>query len=310
MHCIGAQLFEHLLKTPAMNRCRFFILILFSPPLFSFLLLLGGCAASKKSSNQNFYFIQMSDPQFGMFTENKSFEKETKNFEKAIAEANRLKPRFVVVTGDLINRNGDAAQIAEYKRIAALLHPSIALYNVPGNHDVGNIPTPADITAYRAAFGKDYYSFTQASVLGIVLNSIYLHSPQNVPQQAQEQERWLINLLAGAKEKKYKHLLVFLHHPFFLKQEAEADEYFNIPTATRNRFLELFRLNGIQYIFAGHYHRNAFAQSPGLEMVTTGPVGKPMGADSSGFRIVKVNKEKLQHRYYSLDSIPAAISNK
>ena len=293
-----------------MNSRRFFILNLFCLPLFSFLLLLGGCAASKKSSNQNFYFIQMSDPQFGMFTANKSFEKETANFEKAIAEANRLKPRFVVVTGDLVNRNGDAAQIAEYKRKAAKLNPSIALYNVPGNHDVGNTPTPADIAAYRAAFGQDYYSFVQGSVLGIVLNSIYLHSPQNVPQQAQEQEEWLNNLLSGIKEKNYKHILVFLHHSFFLKEEDEADEYFNIPTATRSRILELFRNNGIHYIFAGHYHRNALAQTPGLEMVTTGPVGKPLGADSSGFRIVTVNKEKIQHHYYSLDSIPAAISTK
>ena len=293
-----------------MNRRRFFILNLFALPFFGFVLLMGGCAAGKKTSNQNFYFIQMSDPQFGMFTDNKSFEKETRNFEKAIAEANRLKPRFVVVTGDLVNRNGDAAQIAEYKRIAALLNPSIPLYNVPGNHDVGNTPTPADIVAYREAFGHDYYSFVQGPVLGIVLNSIYLHSPQNVPQQAQEQEDWLLNLLSGAKEKKHKHILVFLHHPFFIKEEAEADEYFNIPTATRNRFLEIFRNNGIRYIFAGHYHRNALAQTPGLEMVTTGPVGKPLGVDSSGFRIVIVNKEKIQHHYYRLDSIPAVVTLK
>ena len=291
-----------------MKSRRFFIFQLFCLLLFSLWILLGGCVAGKGSSNQSFYFIQMSDPQFGMFTANKSFEKETRNFEKAIAEANRLKPRFVVVTGDLVNRNGDVAQIAEYKRIAALLNPSIPLYNVPGNHDVGNTPTPADIAAYRSFFGKDYYSFVQGSVLGIVLNSLYLHSPQQVLQQAKEQEEWLINTLAGAKGKKYKHILVFLHHPFFLKQEAEADEYFNIPTATRNRFLELFRTNDIHYIFAGHYHRNAFAQSPGLEMVTTGPVGMPLGADSSGFRIVSVNRDKITHRYYSLDSIPAAIS--
>jgi len=93
-------------------------------------------------------------------------------------------------------------------------------------------------------------------------------------------------------------------------KEDEADEYFNIPIATRTRILELFRNNGIHYIFAGHYHRNALAQTPGLEMVTTGPVGKPLGADSSGFRIVTVNKEKIQHHYYSLDSIPAVVSTK
>src|SRR3954464_84980 len=91
--------------------------------LYILCFLISACSAGK-SNNKNFYFIQMSDPQFGMYTANKSFEKETRNFEKAIAEANRLKPRFVVVTGDLVNLNSNAAQIAEYKRIAAQLNPS------------------------------------------------------------------------------------------------------------------------------------------------------------------------------------------
>jgi 3',5'-cyclic AMP phosphodiesterase CpdA len=286
---------------------RHLILNLFC--IISLCFLLSACSAGK-SSNKNFYFIQMSDPQFGMFTANKSFEQETRNFEKAIAEANRLKPRFVIVTGDLVNLEGDAAQIAEYKRIAAQLHPSITLYNVPGNHDVGNTPTPADIATYRSLFGKDYYSFVQGSVYGIVLNSLYLHSPQQVPREAQEQEQWLTNTLAEAKTKNYRHIFIFLHHPFFLKQEAEADEYFNIPTTTRNRYLQLFKTNNVHYIFAGHYHRNSFGQSPGLQMVTTGPVGKPLGADSSGFRIITINKEKVQHRYYRLDSIPVTIKLK
>ena len=74
-----------------------------------------------------FTFIQMSDPQFGMYTENQSFEHETANFEFAIATANRLHPKFVVVTGDLINQAGNAAQVAEYLRIAAKLDPGIRL---------------------------------------------------------------------------------------------------------------------------------------------------------------------------------------
>ena len=36
-----------------------------------------------------FFFIQMSDPQFGLFTSNASFERETVNYESAIASANR-----------------------------------------------------------------------------------------------------------------------------------------------------------------------------------------------------------------------------
>jgi hypothetical protein len=37
-------------------------------------------------------FNQMSDPQFGMFTKDASFEHEPVNFEFTIATANRLKP--------------------------------------------------------------------------------------------------------------------------------------------------------------------------------------------------------------------------
>ena len=44
----------------------------------------------------------------------------------------------------------DAAQIAEYHRIAATLDRSIPLYNVAGNHDVGQIPTPETL-AQRAS---------------------------------------------------------------------------------------------------------------------------------------------------------------
>jgi 3',5'-cyclic AMP phosphodiesterase CpdA len=80
-------------------------------------------------------FVQMSDPQFGMFTRNASFEHETVNLEFAIANANRLKPAFVIVTGDLIN---DPSSAAEYKRITARLDPKIRLFSVPRQSHVEN----------------------------------------------------------------------------------------------------------------------------------------------------------------------------
>ena len=98
--------------------------------------------------------IQRSDPQVGMFTKDASFEHETVNFEFAIATANRLKPAFVVITGDLINKGGDAAQAAEFKRISAKLDPKVRLFSIPGNHDVGNEPTAESLALYRERFGR------------------------------------------------------------------------------------------------------------------------------------------------------------
>src|SRR5258708_33734841 len=91
------------------------------------------------ASGQEFFFLQMSDPQFGMYTANASFEQESANLEFAISTANRLHPAFVVMSGDLVNKPGDKAQIEEYLRITHKLDQGIPLYSVAGNHDVGNV---------------------------------------------------------------------------------------------------------------------------------------------------------------------------
>src|SRR5436190_19463137 len=99
-------------------------------------------ASSTAPGAEPFFFIQLSDPQFGMSTTNRDFAQETANFEFAVATVNRLRPAFVVITGDLVNQPGDTAQIAEYQRIVRRVDSTIPVYNVVGNHDIENVPTP------------------------------------------------------------------------------------------------------------------------------------------------------------------------
>ncbi len=254
-----------------------------------------------------FFFVQLSDPQFGMFTENKSFAQETVNFEFAVATVNRLRPAFVVITGDLVHKPGDAAQIAEFHRIAAKVDPAIPVYNVAGNHDVENVPTSATVTAYTNQFGPDRYTFRHAGFVGIVLNSSVIHSPQQTTNELAAQESWLRLELAQARAAKAPHIVVFQHHPWFLKTADEPDEYFNIPSERRASYLALFRESGVKFLFSGHYHRNAVARDGDLEAVTTGPVGKPMGGDSSGLRVVIVRDDGLEHRYYHFGEVPTRL---
>ncbi len=284
----------------------------FSPKMFCTYRLLGAFICCQLlvscstiiTGDKPYSFIQMSDPQFGMFRNDTSFEKETENYTKAILAANHLKPAFVIVTGDLINKPFDAAQAAEYKKISGLLNKNIPLYSVAGNHDVENVPTAKNIADYNNAFGPDFYTFQYRDLLGIVLNSMYLHSPQNVAAKAKEQEQWLVKTLQEVRAKKFRHIMVFMHHPFFLENPQEADQYFNIPLSTRKQYLNLFKQYGVQYLFSGHYHRNAFGTDSSINMITTGPVGKPLGKDPSGFRIVTINGNSVDYPYYSLDSIP------
>jgi 3',5'-cyclic AMP phosphodiesterase CpdA len=266
-----------------------------------------GCRSAPTTvSDQPFFFIQMADPQFGFFTANADFAGETANFTRAIEAANRLRPAFVVVSGDLTHRQGDSAQIAEYRRIAAMLDRSIPLYNVPGNHDLALPLSPRSVAAYRAVYGPDYYTFDRNGVLGIVINSSLFKEPNLAPDEAAAQTRWLHATLADARAKR-RRVIVFQHHPWFLVRSDEPDQYYNLPIATRREMLELFRNAGIRYVFGGHYHRNALARDGNLEMVTTGPVGKPLGTDPSGFRIVIVTRDSVVHRYYALDSLPDRV---
>ncbi len=249
-------------------------------------------------------FIQMSDPQFGMYTANKDFVHETANFEFAIATANRLKPAFVVITGDLINDGRDAAQAGEYKRIAAKLNPAIKLYSVPGNHDVGNEPTAESLARYRERMGPDYYTFRSGEMEGIVLNSNLEKGAEKVPAEASKMEAWLKTQLAEAQRAGVKQVIVFQHIPFFLTQPDEADQYFNIPKEARARYLAILHQYGVKQVFAGHLHHNSEGKDGDLEMFTTGPVGMPLEGGKSGMRLVVVKGGAVVQKYYDFGELP------
>jgi hypothetical protein len=101
--------------------------------------------------------------------------------------------------------------------------------------------------------------------------------------------------------------VIFQHYPWFLEKPDEPDQYFNIPLERRGAYLELLKGAGVSHVFAGHVHRNAQGRDGALEMVTSGPVGRPLGSDPSGIRVVIVRPEGLEHHYYGLGSIPNQI---
>jgi len=254
-----------------------------------------------------FYFIQLSDPQLGMFTNNRDFAQDAANFEFAVTAVNRLRPAFVVITGDLVHKPGDAAQIAEYRRIVAQIDRSIPVYNIAGNHDVENAPTPESLAAYKRDFGPDRYTFRHQGLVGIVLNSSLIHTPEKAPEELAAQERWLRTELGKAKAEGARHIVVFQHHPWFIKSANEADQYFNIPVARRAAYMAMFREFGVRYLFCGHYHRNAEATDGEIENVTSGPVGKPLGGAKSGIRVAIVRDDRIEHRYFELGDLPVAV---
>jgi 3',5'-cyclic AMP phosphodiesterase CpdA len=270
---------------------RLFIILLFVP------------AYLPAQAETPFFFVQLADPQFGMYPLQKDFRKEKENLSAAIKAINLLKPDFVVVCGDLVNRARDTRQIAAFRKTIAQLDTSIALYLVPGNHDVGNTPTSASLKSYRDNFGPDYYSFERHGKTFVVLNSALLKDPSKVRSEGKKQMDWLADILEKA-QRKNSEVIVFEHHPLFVKNAGESSGYFNIPLRSRIELLKLLESHGVSYVFAGHLHRNATGSHSALQMITTGPVGMPLGIDPSGIRIVVVRPTGLEHRYYPLGKIP------
>jgi serine/threonine-protein phosphatase CPPED1 len=259
---------------------------------------------------QPYYFVMLADPQIGMYESNKGFSRETANYEFAVATVNRLKPAFVIVLGDLINKDGDAAQLHEFKRISKKISPSIPIHYVAGNHDVGHEPTPELLAAYRKKIGPDYYSFRAGPIYGIVLNSALIYEPKKVKDEYEKQNSWLKRELETAKASRAPQIIVFQHHPYFLKEADESPQYWTIPMERRRPLLELFHSYGVHYIFAGHIHNNSIGKDGDLEMVGTGPVGMPFGEDGSGIRLASATAAGVQHRYFYFGKMPDKLSLK
>lgn len=69
-----------------------------------------------------------------------------------------------------------------------------------------------------------------------------------------------------------------------------------------------FVILGVRYVFSGHLHRNAGGFYKDLESVVTSAIGCQLGNNKSGFRIVKVQDEKITHEYYDFDSCPKIVN--
>ncbi len=274
---------------------------------------LAGAAAdgAAEEDDESFYFFQLADTQF--FWGDDPVGK----WRSAIAQANRLRPDFVVVCGDLINRNGDAAKVdleederraRAYLDGAAQLDASIPLRNVAGNHDVCNVPTPETLAWYEQRFGPPWYAFTHKTAQFVVLESDLMKNPQGAPEAAEQQLDWLKQTLTTKMPDAVRQRIVFMHHPLCLKSLDEGDSYFLLPKKRRSELADLFRRSGVKTVFSGHYHGNVVVRDGELEMVTTSGLAKTLRGDPLGFRIVRVGAEGVEHTFYAHAEIPEKLS--
>ena len=260
---------------------------------FSHMSVAGEC--DEDGEPQHWMFVQMADPQLGMFNSDEDpddWEAEAETLRVAVAKINALRPRpqFVVVCGDLVHEfpegpKADPARraraVAEFKTIMAGIDDGIAQVCVCGNHDVGNVPSPTSLKKFQKDFGADWGEFRCGRTRCIVINSQLLNAREQfwskeapceeVLEAGEEQDAWLATRFPCRT-------LFFSHIPPFIDAPDEPKGYFNHEPEVRKGILALVkRLDPKTKWFCGHFHRNAGAWDGDLEVVVTSAVGCAIG---------------------------------
>lgn len=125
-----------------------------------------------------------------------------------------------------------------------------------------------------------------------------------------------------------QHTLMFSHIPPFINAPDEETEYFNIPLSKRSKLLTMAKSSGVSKWFSGHYHRNAGGWDGDLEVVVTSACGvqllsqgnplglpvkfaaTPVAPTTSGLRLVRVTKNTVQHKWFTIAAMPTRVNLK
>ncbi|MGM9765646.1 MAG: metallophosphoesterase [Candidatus Cryptobacteroides sp.] len=248
-------------------------------------------------------FIQISDPQLGFYEKNQSVTRDSASLEAAVAAINKLKPAFVVCTGDMVNAGESKKQIKVFRRIMSGVDNDIPVWIVPGNHDLGKGATDKRIESYVSEYGYARFSFQYSGCTFIGINSCVIKEGNY--HQEDEQFKWLTKQLKKASSSSA--VYIFTHYPFFTKEFNEEESYSNQNQANRDKYWALFKKYNVKAVISGHLHSTKDSEYEGIRMFTCGPVGRPLGKGVSGLAIWTLTDggKSSSAEYVSLEDLAA-----
>lgn len=215
------------------------------------------------SSPTCYNFIQLSDPQLGMYEKYGLNEYlgnwviELENVDNALHEiendpkflSTENVNNFVILTGDLVNDKPEEAedlyntdQIKDLQRILDK-HPKTEILQLPGNHDVGNTFKNSALESYKKNWGSDYFSFTDRKDLDalneaftkyfVLDTNLWRQDPSDskntdiTTEQLQDQIDWMEEELKKEilpnGNTPISKAIIFTHHPLYLDNKDEND---------------------------------------------------------------------------------------
>ncbi len=170
----------------------------------------------------DYIFVQLADPQLALlerYIEHRDppfkWDRELALFDRAISAINNLpfKPKFVIICGDLVDaepgKDDRQNQVTDLKNSIGKLHLDTPVFVLPGNHDICNEPSLADIEDYRSHWGDDYYVFWYGKDKYVVVNSQPYWNSSNCPEEASSQDAWLATQLSAPDNANADNVVIF-----------------------------------------------------------------------------------------------------
>ena len=174
----------------------------------------------------------------------------------AIVESiNEKPPDAVIVTGDI---GEDPIERADARQVLSAI--TVPVHYIPGNHDT----TGADIAAYRAVFGPDYYKLELNNLTIFALDSQLIGNfsdprsdvPLPMDPIAQAEGEIMLQWLSQQTVSPAAPIAIVMQHvPVVLSPALPRTRpYWVISEPFRSRELQEFERLGVRHVLAGHWH--------------------------------------------------------
>jgi 3',5'-cyclic AMP phosphodiesterase CpdA len=252
--------------------------------------LVGAMPSAEKGSVR---IAHLCDPQFGFVSGRESmkwravehFNEDIARCEKAIERINALSPDLLLFGGDMVQNVDDIEK--EWPRILKKVH--VPWMITPGNHDMGNRVTAANLGRFRRMFGRDHDARDIKGWRIIAGNSQFWH-PTELKEDRVAYELWVESELEKAK--KYGgRVILATHIPPFASAVEEMDSYDNCPASSRMKRLEAYVSAGVRFMLTAHRHRLAVRGYKTLTMLGTEALCGNFDMRPCGFRILEINPD-------------------
>jgi len=254
----------------------------------------SGSTPGPLAQNQPFTFVQVCDTQLGFG----GYEHDMATFKQTVDQINELKPDFVVICGDLVE-TPDAKSFADFNKIKAGF--TMPCYCAMGNHDAGKKPSVASLEYFRKVVGQDYYAFEHKGCTFVSVNTQLWKIP--IKGETEKLDAWLKTTLEAAVTKQTR-IVVFGHHPLFIKKPDEKEQYVNLPCAKRAELLELFAARGVVAVLGGHLHRMLVNEYKGIQLVNAEATSKSLDRRPLGFRLWHIGDSRpFRHDFFPLAGV-------